>query len=84
MLAASFRVSIYSSSSTLLPNWCRGLLVVAYPWLLIIIVLQARYEEIISDTSYLDGVLSEGAARASNIADATLKNVYQAMGFLQR
>ncbi|XP_031375181.1 tryptophan--tRNA ligase, chloroplastic/mitochondrial-like [Punica granatum] len=46
--------------------------------------IQVRYEEIISDPAYLDGVLAEGAARATEIADATLNNVYQAMGFLRR
>lgn len=37
-----------------------------------------------SDSAYLDGVLAEGAARATEIADVTLNNVYQAMGFLRR
>lgn len=37
-----------------------------------------------SDPAYLDGVLAEGAAKASEIADVTLNNVYQAMGFLRR
>ncbi|XP_022754606.1 tryptophan--tRNA ligase, chloroplastic/mitochondrial-like isoform X3 [Durio zibethinus] len=46
--------------------------------------IQARYEEIISDSAYLDGVLEEGAVKAAAIADATLNNVYQAMGFLRR
>ncbi|KAF9613780.1 hypothetical protein IFM89_011504 [Coptis chinensis] len=46
--------------------------------------IQVRYEEIISDSAYLDRVLVEGATKASNIADATLNNVYQAMGFLPR
>ncbi|CAK7335978.1 unnamed protein product [Dovyalis caffra] len=46
--------------------------------------IQVRYEEIISDSAYLDSVLEEGASKAAEIADATLKNVYQAMGFLQR
>lgn len=46
--------------------------------------IQVRYEEIISDTGYLDGVLAEGARKAADIADDTLNNVYQAMGFLQR
>ncbi|GLT48186.1 hypothetical protein SLA2020_218270 [Shorea laevis] len=41
-------------------------------------------EEIISDPAYLDGVLAEGATKAAAIADATLDNVYRAMGFLQR
>ncbi|CAK9158831.1 unnamed protein product [Ilex paraguariensis] len=46
--------------------------------------IQVRYEEIISDTAYLDKVLAEGARKAADIADVTLNNVYQAMGFLQR
>lgn len=45
---------------------------------------QVRYEEIMSDSGYLDEVLAEGARKASDIADATLQNVYQAMGFLKR
>lgn len=46
--------------------------------------IQFRYEEIISDSAYLDRVLAEGATKAAEIADATLGNVYQAMGFLRR
>ncbi|CAL1386364.1 unnamed protein product [Linum trigynum] len=46
--------------------------------------IQARYEEIVADPSYLDRVLEDGATKASDIADATLNNVYQAMGFLRR
>ncbi|OMO86651.1 Aminoacyl-tRNA synthetase, class Ic [Corchorus olitorius] len=46
--------------------------------------IQVRYEEIISDPAYLDGVLAEGAEKAAAIADATVNNVYQAMGFLRR
>lgn len=45
---------------------------------------QVRYEEIMSEPSYLDGVLADGAGKATKIADATLNNVYQAMGFLRR
>lgn len=48
------------------------------------LLLQFRYEEIISDSAYLDRVLAEGATKAAEIADATLGNVYQAMGFLRR
>lgn len=47
-------------------------------------LLQVRYEEIMSDSAYLDRVLAEGSERAADIADATLNNVYQAMGFLRR
>ncbi|KAL9252275.1 Tryptophan--tRNA ligase, chloroplastic/mitochondrial-like protein [Drosera capensis] len=46
--------------------------------------MQVRYEEIMSDPAYLDGVLADGAATAASIADETIRNVYQAMGFLQR
>ncbi|XP_006476007.1 tryptophan--tRNA ligase, chloroplastic/mitochondrial isoform X1 [Citrus sinensis] len=46
--------------------------------------IQVRYEEIMSDSAYLDKVLADGAAKAADIADATLNNVYQAMGFLRR
>lgn len=46
--------------------------------------MQVRYEEIMSDSAYLDRVLAEGATKAADIADATLNNVYQAMGFLRR
>lgn len=46
--------------------------------------IQVRYEEIMSDSAYLDRVLAEGSERAADIADATLNNVYQAMGFLRR
>ncbi|KAJ8539618.1 hypothetical protein K7X08_013870 [Anisodus acutangulus] len=46
--------------------------------------IQVRYEEIVSDSSYLDEVLAEGARKAADIADVTVNNVYQAMGFLRR
>ncbi|KAG9149126.1 hypothetical protein Leryth_010708 [Lithospermum erythrorhizon] len=46
--------------------------------------IQDRYDEIMADPTYLDEVLAEGAKKASDIADVTLGNVYQAMGFLRR
>ncbi|KAL6530752.1 Tryptophan--tRNA ligase, chloroplastic/mitochondrial [Orobanche gracilis] len=46
--------------------------------------IQVRYSEIISDANYLDNILAEGARKATSIADVTLDNVYQAMGFLRR
>ncbi|BAT78367.1 hypothetical protein LR48_Vigan04g206600 [Vigna angularis] len=46
--------------------------------------IQVRYEEFMSDSGYLDEVLAQGARNAAEIADATLDNVYQAMGFLRR
>ncbi|VFQ90554.1 unnamed protein product [Cuscuta campestris] len=46
--------------------------------------IQVRYEEIISDSDYLDKVLAEGAKKAADVANVTLHNVYQAMGFSRR
>ena len=43
--------------------------------------IQARYGEVISDQTYLDAVLSDGAESAALEADATLGNVRRAMGF---
>eukprot|EP00252_Welwitschia_mirabilis_P011010 TRINITY_DN2477_c0_g1_i2.p1 TRINITY_DN2477_c0_g1~~TRINITY_DN2477_c0_g1_i2.p1 ORF type:complete len:404 (-),score=76.29 TRINITY_DN2477_c0_g1_i2:344-1555(-) len=44
--------------------------------------IQQRYKEIMSNPAYLDNALKEGASKANAIAGITLKNVYQAMGFL--
>ncbi|PNY09508.1 tryptophan-tRNA ligase, partial [Trifolium pratense] len=46
--------------------------------------IQVRYEELMSDSGYLDKVLEDGARKAADIADATVHNVYQAMGFSRR
>ncbi|KAL3633486.1 Tryptophan--tRNA ligase, chloroplastic/mitochondrial [Castilleja foliolosa] len=43
-----------------------------------------RYAEIMLDPTYLDNILAEGASKATSIADVTINNVYQAMGFLRR
>jgi len=43
--------------------------------------IQARYGEVISDQTYLDAVLADGAESAALEADATLGNVRRAMGF---
>jgi len=44
--------------------------------------LQARYAELTSDPTYLDGVLAEGAARANETARATLGDVRDALGMM--
>ncbi|CAN8287864.1 unnamed protein product [Cochlearia groenlandica] len=46
--------------------------------------IQSRYKEITAETAYLDKVLSEGAERATEIADVTVQNLKQAMGFYIR
>ena len=33
------------------------------------------------DPTYLDGILAEGAAKANQVADRTLRDVYDALGF---
>ncbi|CAN6807024.1 unnamed protein product [Brassica oleracea] len=43
--------------------------------------IQVRYEEITAESAYLDKVLSEGADRATEIAESTIHNLKQAMGF---
>ena len=44
--------------------------------------IQSRYQEIMSDRSYLDSVLRDGAAKADEVAQNTLNKVKQALGFL--
>ncbi|MDB5969020.1 MAG: trpS [Hydrocarboniphaga sp.] len=44
--------------------------------------VQAKYNELRSNDDYLRGVLRDGAARASAKADATLKRVHDALGFI--
>ena len=44
--------------------------------------MQKRYAEIIADPSYVDAILAEGAIKANEIANKTLKDVYDAMGFM--
>ncbi len=42
--------------------------------------LQARYHEIVSDPTYLDGILADGAARVAPIANSTVDLVKTRMG----
>lgn len=48
------------------------------------LALQEKYAEVVADPVYLDSILAEGAAKANLIADSTLQNVYNAMGFLPK
>ncbi len=45
--------------------------------------IQAEYSRILEDKEYLDGVLAEGAQKASRIAERTLRKVYKKVGLLQ-
>jgi tryptophanyl-tRNA synthetase len=42
--------------------------------------LQKRYQEIVADPSYLDGILRQGAERVAPIANATVEEVKRRMG----
>lgn len=44
--------------------------------------IQARYCELTSDQSYIDGILARGAERAAEVANDTLKKARSNMGFL--
>lgn len=44
--------------------------------------IQARYTELTSDFTYLDGVLAKGAEKAAAFAEQTLKDVKDRVGFL--
>ena len=44
--------------------------------------LQARYQELIANPVYIDEVLRDGAERASDVANVTLADVKQKIGFL--
>ena len=46
--------------------------------------VQNRYTEIIADPSYIDSILADGGAKANEIAQLTLSNTFQAMGFSSR
>ena len=46
--------------------------------------IQINYGRITEDPAYLDSVLADGAAAASETATRTLDNCRQAMGFVSR
>lgn len=46
--------------------------------------LQTKYDEVIGDSGELEKILAKGAEDASTVADATLADVRQAMGFVPR
>ncbi len=45
--------------------------------------IQAEYKRILNDKAYLEGVLKEGAARASLLAERMVQKVYKKVGFYQ-
>ena len=44
--------------------------------------IQHKYQDIMNNQDYLDSVLREGAAKADEVANATLTRVKNALGFL--
>jgi len=46
--------------------------------------IQAKYNAVMEDTTYLDSLLQKGADEANEAAERTLDNVKQAMGFMPR
>ena len=45
--------------------------------------IQGEYNRILADTAYVDGILTEGAAGASRLADRMIHKVYKKVGLLQ-
>eukprot|EP00271_Cylindrocystis_brebissonii_P014666 TRINITY_DN36106_c0_g1_i1.p1 TRINITY_DN36106_c0_g1~~TRINITY_DN36106_c0_g1_i1.p1 ORF type:complete len:481 (+),score=62.30 TRINITY_DN36106_c0_g1_i1:257-1699(+) len=45
--------------------------------------VQKRYAEVVADPAYVDFILARGADKANAIAEETIANVYDAMGFLR-
>ena len=45
--------------------------------------IQGEYARILADKDYVDGVLKEGAAAASRMADRMVQKVYRKVGLLQ-
>jgi tryptophanyl-tRNA synthetase len=46
--------------------------------------IKARVDELLTDTTELEGVLAAGATRASEVSSKTLQRVYERLGFLQQ
>ena len=46
--------------------------------------IKARVDELLADTTELEGVLAAGATRATEVSAKTLQRVYERLGFLQQ
>ena len=44
--------------------------------------LQQKYADLVDDPAYLDAILEQGAEKASSVAEETVRDVKDAMGFL--
>ena len=45
--------------------------------------IQKKYDEIMADRTTLDGILRDGALKANSVAQKTVDDVRDAMGFLK-
>ena len=45
--------------------------------------IQEKYDEIMADRTTLDGILRDGALKANSVAQRTVDDVRDAMGFLK-
>ncbi len=46
--------------------------------------IKTRVDELLADTTELEGILAAGATRANEVSAKTLKRVYERLGFLQQ
>ena len=46
--------------------------------------IKTRVDELLADTTELEGLLAAGATRATDVSAKTLKRVYDRLGFLQQ
>ncbi len=46
--------------------------------------VQDEYKRILADRGFMDSVLKDGSARAAEIADAKIAEIYEAVGFIKR
>src|SRR3979409_2627607 len=46
--------------------------------------IKARVDDLLADTTELEGILAAGATRANEVSAKTLKRVYERLGFLQQ
>ncbi len=46
--------------------------------------IKARVDQLLADTTELEGILAAGATRANEVSAKTLKRVYERLGFLQQ
>ena len=46
--------------------------------------MKARVDDLLADSTELEGILAAGATRANEVSAKTLNRVYERLGFLQQ